>query len=208
MDHQEERDDEYRGYVTTPNKEVIPRDLTQFGITIRHKAHQRMMKLRHRFLHKESILDLAHRRAVILHIMSLESNEIDAVSYILKDLTLDNQAEYQVVVGPLITPPEMPEPLVVAPPVAPVDLGMDVVNKEDPEEDEEKSLIEHEAIIDPDWQPGNLTPWMMGDTSDKMSISDDVPLAEDQEGITSDFEADEETEIYWKILCLLRKFYM
>ena len=77
-----------------------------------------MMKLRCRFLYKKPILDPTHRRAVILDIMSLERDEIDKVSYILINLTLDNQAEYQVVVGPPIAPLEMREPLVVALPVA------------------------------------------------------------------------------------------
>ena len=102
----------------------------------------------------------------------------------------------------------MPEPLFIAPLVAPIDLGMDVDNEDDLAEDEKENLIEHEAIIDPDWPPGDLNSWMMGDISDKMSIPDDAPLIEDQEGITSDYEADEETEIYWEILCLLSKSYM
>ena len=96
----------------------------------------------------------------------------------------------------------MLEPLVVDPPMDPVDLGVDADNKNDLEGDEEESLIEHEAMIDPDWAPGNLTPWLMGDTSNKMSILDDAPPPEDQEGNTSDFETDEETEIYWETQCL------
>ena len=128
--------------------------------------------------------------------MSLESDEINEVSYTLRDLMLDNQVEYQAVVGPPIAPLEMPEPLVVDPHVAPVDLGMDADNEEDPEEDEEESLIEHKVMIDPDWPLSNLNSWMIGDTSNKMSIPDDAPPVEDQEGITSDSETDEETEIY------------
>ena len=111
----------------------------------------------------------------MLHIMFLERDEINEVSYILGDLMLNTQAEYQVVVGPPIALPKVPEPLVVAPPVAPIDLGMDVDN----EEDEEEGLIELEAMIDPDWPPGNLPLWMMGDTLYEMSIPDDAPPAED-----------------------------
>ena len=49
---------------------------------------------------------------------------------------------------------------------------------------------------------------MTGDTLYETSIPDDAPPAGDQEGITSDSETHEETEIYWEILCLLIKFYM
>ena len=100
----------------------------------------------------------------------------------------------------------IPESLVVAPPAGPADLRMDTDNEENPEGDEAENLIENETMIDPDWPPGNLDPWMMGDISDKLSIPDDAPQAEDQERITSDSEADEEIETYWETLCLLSNF--
>ena len=144
----------------------------------------------------------------MLHIMSLERDEIDEVSYILRGLTLDNQAKYEAVVGPPIAPPMILEPLVVASPARPADLEMDTDNVENLEGDEEENLIENEAMINPNWPPSNLDPWMMGDTSDKMSIPEDAPQAEDQEGITSDSKADEEIETYWETLCMLSNFRM
>ena len=86
--------------------------------------------------------------------MSIGREKIDKVSHILRNFTFENQAEYQAIVGPLIAPLEIPKPLVVAPIVSLVYLGMDADNEEDGEE----NLIEHEAMIDPDWPPGNLTP--------------------------------------------------
>ena len=102
----------------------------------------------------------------------------------------------------------MPEPLVVASLVAPVDLGMDADNEDNPGGDKEKNLIEYEVMIDLDWPPSNLNSWVMGDTLDKMSIPDDAPQVEDQEGITSSFKFDEKTGTYWETLCLLSKSHM
>ena len=79
----------------------------------------------------------------------------------------------------LVAPLEMPKLLIVDLLVPPVDLGMEADNDDDSEGDEEENLTEHEAMIDPDWPPGNLTPWMMGDNSDKISIPDDAPPVED-----------------------------
>ena len=133
MEHHRELTVGDERFRVTIDRQIVSRKFAHLSATIRRNAYRRIERLMHCFSRERRIPRTIYHRVIVPRVMSIEMEEISRMT---ENLTIDDPEELQEMIGPSVTP----------------------ASSDDEEEMEihlrEEDLIDQGVSFDPDWPPG------------------------------------------------------